>query len=181
MVVMAAVFAVAFVALTRHLLALVAKATKQGNEKTAAREARLNQLYGNLESLMDAFESYVGKVRRDLEKERASLEELSRQARAGIARTAAPPPDIQTRPQPVSIRQNPPAGAIPIAARPPAPKPQKATPLPQRGIVELGPYSTKPQRARFLIDRGFSPQDVARELGIGTGEVKLITGLEISV
>ena len=69
---------VAFVVLTRYVLAEIAQ--PKNDNGAAGREARLLKLYGHMEELMDVFETYIDEVRQDVEKERTSLTEMSRQA-----------------------------------------------------------------------------------------------------
>ncbi len=51
--------------------------------------------------------------------------------------------------------------------------------LSQRDRDALDRFPTKAQKVRFLMSRGLPLEDIARELGIGKGEVRLITDLEI--
>jgi TolA-binding protein len=165
------------------------------------REERLTELYGHIEELMDVFESYVEEVRQDFERERAALAELSRQAAALYARgpetAAAPVPTAE----PVAVPPAAPGGAQPAPApaasggvnapviRPAAfpafdaeaEKGRKTEPpsrLSGRDKAALGRFATKPQKVRFLMSRGLALDEVARELGIGWGEVRLIAELE---
>ena len=135
--------------LTRRVRAVLA-----GEEGGAQRrEARLLELYGRVEELMDVFESYVGEARRDIEKQRAALSAVS-------ARLPA---------RPESPRIVRPAAA---------PRTPHAAPLTPGDREALARLSAMPQKARFLLSRGLPPEEAARALGIGVGEVRLIAELE---
>ncbi|MCL1905430.1 MAG: hypothetical protein FWG06_00300, partial [Clostridiales bacterium] len=77
-IIMALLQVIAFMVLARHMRAELARAKDSG--AAAQREARLLELYGHVEELMDVFESYIEEVRGDIDKERAALLEMSRQA-----------------------------------------------------------------------------------------------------
>ncbi len=146
------------------------------------REARLVDLYNHVEELMDVFETYIEEVRQDIERERASLTEMSRQAATLYMRALESPVH--------------PIAPAPIAPAPTAPPPPPPLPLTEQRAAEdldaapgsarlsdrdreaLGRFATKPQKVRFLMSRGLALEEVARALGIGKGEVRLIAELE---
>ena len=187
-VVIAIVFAVAFTLLTRHVLAALAKvekAAKTGGGDHSDREARLLALYNHHEELMDVFETYIEEVRKYVEKERTALLEMSRQASILFTRAMAPPPAPRVAVHEPQPDPEPPVLRIVHPTADPAQKPQKPPPqytsgsrINSRTRTALDRYPTKPQRVRYLMGQGFPLEDVARELGIGTGEVRLIAELE---
>jgi len=181
---------VSFIVLTRHVLSKLAKA--KAKDGLAGREARLVELYGHVEELMDVFEAYIDEVRQDVEKDRAELTELSRQA-AVIYTRIADTQRVESGELRVESADKTPApqlltpskGGPPRIVRPahPAPLPNSQlstlnSQLSPRDLEELGRFATKPQKVRFLMGRGLALEDVARALGVGTGEVRLIAELE---
>jgi hypothetical protein len=56
--------------------------------------------------------------------------------------------------------------------------PEPPSRLSSRDKEALGRFATKPQKVRFLMSRGLALDEVARELSIGRGEVRLIAELE---
>ena len=78
--------------------------------------------------------------------------------------------------------------ATPMAEPPPVkrtvarpgslPEPPKDSRLTDKERQTLTQLETKAKRVRFLMSRGFAVDEVARELGIGIGEVRLIADLE---
>ena len=174
---------ISFVVLARRVLKELEKA-KTANGLTG-RETRLVGLYGHLEELMDVFEVYVDEVRQEIEKERSALLEMSRQAAALYARTqgmgdpraqasedgkqGAKTPEINEASK-VSDPEISVSRALKTAAR--------GSKLSDKDRETLKRFSTKSQCVHFLMGRGFSLEEVAREMGIGTGEVRLIIELE---
>ena len=184
---MTAVQVIAFALLVRYVLSAVARMNEaaKASQGSAEREARLLELYGHVEEVMDVFESYIEEVRRDVEKERAALTEMSRQAAALFSRASAIAAAAEHQPASVAAVA---AAAPPRYEQPPRHEPPpvpKTTPAPavkshlsSKDREALGRFATKPQRVRFLMGRGLPLEEVARELGIGTGEVRLIAELE---
>lgn len=143
------------------------------------REARLVDLYNNLEDLMDAFEGYLEEVRQELEEERAALTELSRQASALYVRAAEPPaPPRAAEPYSQADAPVPPADAPRVVRPAPEPDGGKDSRLSERDREALDRFVTKPQKVRFLMSRGLSIEEAARALDVGQGEVRLIASLE---
>lgn len=159
-----------------------------------AREEKLFKLYTEIESMLDSFEEYLQEVHEDAEKQREALTDMSRQAtvmyqalensRIAEQTVAAQMAVLQTVPAVVSQAAFTPQ--VQLAAVAPVEKsiniirPQKETPsrLNQKERDELRRRTTKTQKVRFLMSRGFSLDEVAKELHIGKGEVRLITDLD---
>jgi hypothetical protein len=186
------------------------------HEELSRREARLVEMYGGVEELMDAFEGYLEEVRRELEAERASPRAATPpisppEAPAevpAVSVTAETPPDVlpEALPKaPAEVSAKAPAKApskasakvppkapskaaaetlpevLPAEAGPPQPPPPPEAP--ERGLSgpdreELARCGAKHQKVRFLLRRGFSEDEAARELGIGKGEARLIAALD---
>ena len=199
--------------LARYVLTALAKtkASALPPDAIAKREARLLELYNHVEELMDVFESYIDEVRQDIEKDRLSLLEMSRQASTlfmralqappqapapgadgaidGAGPPPAAPPELPSATTPVPPSDAPPEpprvvrpaasrSAYPTAAGRDAGAPPPNSRLSARDREALGRFATKPQQVRFLMGRGLPLEEVAREMGIGTGEVRLIAELE---
>ncbi|MCL2748069.1 MAG: hypothetical protein FWE59_05370 [Oscillospiraceae bacterium] len=152
---------VAFSFLTRYVLTVLARgrASLKAADGFQSREARLISLYGHVEELMDVFENYIEEVRQDVEKERAAMTEMTRQVASFVHADCAAPMAHHTA-KDEGFR----ALSQPLPPVPPVP------PHPD----------SKPARARALMGRGLPLGEVARELGIGTGEVRLIAELDRS-
>jgi hypothetical protein len=132
-------------------------------EALSRREARLVELYDGVEELMDAFEGYLEEVRRELEAERVSPRVL---------------PQPEAAPQSAAPAQ-PAAMLPPEAASQPTTAPQPpAARLSETDRAALARCEAKSQKVRFLLGRGLSVDEAARELGIGKGEARLIAALE---
>ncbi len=157
------------------------KGRPDADARVQRRETRLVELYDHVEELMDVFEAYIEEVRQGIEKDRSALTDMSRQAAAVYTRAleaaAAPPVPVReerTAPQPP---QAPPD--VPTApAHATAPDRPGRSRLSARDREAVGQFATKPQKVRFLMSRGLALEEVARELGIGKGEVRLIAELE---
>ncbi|MCL2031215.1 MAG: hypothetical protein FWG93_06680, partial [Oscillospiraceae bacterium] len=183
-IVMAAVNIVLWLVTLRYM-------RKSGKDRepspAAEREARVFKLYQEIETMLDSFEQYVPEVHEELERERAALNETARQAQmllmqamekaAAIEKLAVPVP-VPAEAEPPS---RPPArGGRPKTARPedaPEPKPSDSR-LSERDRQTLAGLDTKARRVRFLMSRGFAVDEIARELNIGIGEIRLITDLD---
>jgi hypothetical protein len=173
-------------------LRYVRKSGKDKEQNPAAdREARVFKLYQEIESMLDSFEQYVPEVHEELERERAALNETARQAQvllmqamekaAAMKKLAAPPPAPPEEKEPSSDAPRP-RGRKPKAppsGDAPEPKPSDER-LSERDRKTLAGLETKAKRVRFLMSRGFAVDEIARELNIGIGEVRLITDLDKS-
>ncbi len=160
---MAAAYIALFVILWRR--------TAKMNSPTDRREASVFKLYEEIESMLDSFEDYVREVHEGFEAERARLDELFRQVSLLHGQLGERVP-ISYVPPPVSAPEARPAEP---AAEPTAPPPSR---LSQKDRDTLDKMGKKSQKVRFLMSRGLSLDEVARELGIGKGEVRLIADLE---
>ena len=151
-------------------LVLRAAKNNQGGEteRQRDREVKLFKLYQEVEDMMDSFEEYVNEVREELEKERADVMELSRKAAEVYLRTLDRPsvPPVET---PKIIRPAPPAQDA-------EKKPESRLTAKDRDALRR--FATKAQKVRYLMSCGFALEEVAKELNIGKGEVKLIAGLQ---
>ena len=135
---------------------------------------KLMVLYDNIEGMLDSFEMYVEELRQDMERERGHLTELSRQASAMYAQ-------LQNTQQPYAPPVETPVGSQqPSATSVSAAETKKESKLTDRERQQLAGLATKPQKVRLLMSRGFSLEEVARELNIGKGEVRLIADLDKS-
>lgn len=159
-------------------------------------EARVFKLYQEIEGMLDSFDQYIPEVHEELERERSALNETARQAQvllmqamekaAAIEKLAMTPPPAPTEEKsavPEGNRQRPRSGKGKPASPPeskPEPKPSD-TRLSDRDRQTLSGLETKAKRVRFLMSRGFAVDEIARELNIGVGEVRLITDLEKSI
>ena len=148
------------------------------------REDKIFQLYGQIEEMLDSFEAYVGEIHTQLEEKRTELIELNRQAQVVYlqALESAKSVPLPAPPENMLAAQS---------AQAPQPAPQhdkskrengngKRSRLTDKDREALGRFATKPQKVRFLMSRGMSVDEVARELDIGKGEVLLITDLDKS-
>ena len=129
------------------------------------REEKLFKLFDELEGMMNSFEEYVGEVHTELEQKRAELTELSQKASTIYAQIE----DRLSQTQPPK-EQEADSGKMPAN--------KKSARLGAVDRKAVNGFATKPQKIRFLMSRGFSLDEVARELDIGKGEVKLIVDLD---
>jgi hypothetical protein len=151
----------------------------------SGREQKLLSAYANIEDLFDSFEEFVRETRGELERDRRELMELSRQATAIYVRVIEQEPVVYTPPPPEPV----PAPAAVEAKPKAAPAKQKAPAKPKASAALKGPghtaltienreslqrFATKNQKIRYLLTLGLPQGDVARELDIGVGEVKLV-------
>jgi hypothetical protein len=150
---------------------------KQGKTTdTDQRLAKILALYDNIEGLMDSFEHYVEEMRQELERERGHMTELSRQAAVLYSKSSAPNHSPEPPPElPKELEQN--GGPVPNGAPIPG-KAKRTSRLTDSDIRKLDEMTTKQQKVRFLMSRGLSLEEVARELNIGKGEVRLIADLD---
>lgn len=160
------------------------KKKKNDTPGTAEREARVFKLYQEIEGMLDSFEQYVSEVHEELERERAGLNESARQAQALLMQamekaaameklTAQPPPPPAPTPAPPEKSPQTSKGKAP-EGKPPQSR------LTDRERQTLEKLESKSKRVRFLMSRGFAVDEVARELDIGIGEVRLIADLDKS-
>jgi len=149
-------------------------------------EDKIIQLYTQIEEMLDSFEEYVGEMHTGLEEKRQELLELNRQAQVVYMQVLSEP-----RPAPVTVPvpEEAPAPAAPpkpvkpvkaeqSASKPANPPKETSSRLTDRDKEALGRLATKPQKVRYLMSRGLSLDEVAKELDIGRGEVILIADLD---
>lgn len=175
------------------VLILHERSIKRRFEETRA-EARENRemdqkivrVYKEIEEMLDSFEAYVGEVHEELELRRNELLAMSRQATTLYMQVMQPgvfapkPQTEETPPEDPEPREKavkkPPAGKK--GKEPPAEEEGKPSRLSPRDRASLDKLPGKGQKIRFLTGKGFSLNDVARELNIGKGEIRLILDLE---
>jgi len=154
-------------------------------------EDKIFQLYSQIEEMLDSFEEYVREMHIGLEEKRQELIELNRQAQVVYMQimstqshmmggTGGLPPAL-----PIRSPDQPAAEPLPTAPIKPEKadingKPPKEAPsrLTDKDKEALGRLATKPQKVRYLMSRGLSLDEVAKELDIGRGEVILIADLD---
>jgi hypothetical protein len=188
--------------ITFALLIGMLKRPKQiETDSVGGREDKILRLYEQIEEMLDSFEEYVGEVHTQLEDKRTELIELNRQAQVVYLQaldSAKPAPVAMPvyvpMPEPENILAAQPAQPVQPQPQPVQEaaagrgKPKKETVngsakrsrLSEKDKEALGRFATKPQKVRFLMSRGMSIDEVARELDIGKGEVLLITDLDKS-
>jgi hypothetical protein len=181
-IIFSAVQIAAWAILLRVVLKKLNKKEAPG-ERRDAREEKLFKLYSEIEGMLDSFEDYLREVHEEAERQRAERTEMSRQAtvmsqaleysraeQAQISAQAAQAGGAQMVALPAAAQESP----VNIV------RPQKEAPsrLNQKERDELRRRGTKTQKVRFLMSRGFSLDEVAKELHIGKGEVRLITDLD---
>jgi hypothetical protein len=153
-------------------------------EKTPEyQEEKIFQLYTQIEDMLDSFEEYVREMHIGLEEKRQELIELNRQAQVVYMQVMSVQSQIPVAvPQPVPQPIAEPDDVTPL-------KPEKAempakmtkdipSRLTDKDKEALGRFATKPQKVRYLMSRGLSLDEVAKELDIGKGEVILIADLD---
>jgi len=161
----------------------------------SGREQKLLSVYANIEDLFDSFEEFVRETRGELERDRREMVELSRQATAIYVRVieqemvpiAPPPPEPLLPaadepllvPAPAAKVRTPSAKPRASAAKPKTAVPAAGTPITHTVLTvkdreSLQRFANKNQKIRFLLTLGLSQGDVARELDIGVGEVRLV-------
>ncbi|MDR0292711.1 MAG: hypothetical protein LBH95_00970 [Oscillospiraceae bacterium] len=185
---LAASAAVFIIALVLHEKSVKRRFTEARAELRENRslDTKIVRLYREIEEMLDSFEAYVGEVHEELESRRNELLTLSRQATTLYMQVMqpgvfAPKPQIE-EPQPP---QEPPA-------REKAPKKEtrpgktgdapaeegRPSRLSPRDRAELDRLTGKGRKIRFLTGKGLSLNEVARELDIGKGEIRLILDLD---
>ncbi len=164
----------------------IALTRKKPDAKPQNSEERIFLLYQQIEEMLDSFEDFVSEMHASLDEKRSELLELNRQAQVMYRQTLemsrptpAPPPSVAPMPEPSDLMQ---ASDLPkpkAAARREKPdaKPSRLT---DKDKEALGRLATKPQKVRYLMSRGMSLEEVAKELDIGKGEVILIAELDKS-
>jgi Tfp pilus assembly protein PilP len=144
------------------------------------RMARILTLYDNIEGLMDSFEQYVEEVRQELERERGHMTELSRQAAVLYSKKAEreneeiETAESKSEPEKKQTGRTDKNAANETGKQ----KPKQSSRLTDSENKKLDGMTTKQHKVRFLMSRGFSLEEVARELNIGRGEVCLIADLD---
>ena len=165
------------------------------------REEKLFKLYSEIEDMLDCFEEYVGEVHEELEGKREELAEISRrasslfmQAEDRFAQLADFQPQIRLLPLPKASQQSlqqtapqtTPKSTMQTILQAPSQKPLTApksdpsrrdSKLTAQDRGTLKGLKTKTEKVRFIMGKGLSLEEAARELGIGKGEVRLIASL----
>ena len=147
-----------------------------------AMDQKIVRLYREIEEMLDSFEAYVGEVHDEMESRRDELLTMSRQATTLYMQVMqpgvfAPKPQTEEPPPPAepSVREKPAQKEAGPRKEAEEGRPSRLT---QRDRAELDRMSGKGQKIRFLTGRGLSLPEVARELNIGQGEIRLILDLD---
>ncbi|MDR1692658.1 MAG: hypothetical protein LBR72_04805 [Oscillospiraceae bacterium] len=142
-------------------------------EAREAREmdAKIYRLYNEIEEMLDSFEAYVSEIHDEMESSRNELVAMSRQATTLYMQVMQP--DAYPKPKPVEEPK-------PEKTEKPTPPParEEKSKLSQRDLAELGKLEGKGKKIRFLMGRGLNMGEIARELKIGKGEIRLILDLD---
>jgi hypothetical protein len=150
-----------------------------------ALDDKIVRLYQEVEEMLDNFEAYIGEVHEELELRRGELLNMSRQATTLYMQVMqpgvfAPKPQTEEPPRP---EEEPERRDLPVREAQPAPKAAggdegKQSRLSPRERTELDRLPGKGQKIRFLTGKGYTLNEVARELGVGKGEILLILDLD---
>jgi hypothetical protein len=146
-----------------------------------AMDQKIVRLYKEIEEMLDNFEAYVGEVHEDLEAQRNELLTMSRQATTLYMQVMQPgvfAPKPAPEPQPEPRPAEEPARAERRENPPPADDGKPPSRLSPRHRTELGRISGKGQKIRYLTGKGLTMSEIARELDIGKGEIRLILDLD---
>ncbi|MDR0324700.1 MAG: hypothetical protein LBI19_01225 [Oscillospiraceae bacterium] len=163
------------------------KEAQAETRENRALDQKIVRLYREIEEMLDSFEAYVGEVHEELESRRNELLTMSRQATTLYMQVMqpgvfAPKPQVEEAPPP----GEPPAPLDKPAKKEPRPSKKGETPaeegkpsrLSQRDRAELDRLPGKGQKIRYLTGKGLTMSEVARELNIGKGEIRLILDLD---
>lgn len=163
------------------------------SEQIRSMDEKIFRLYQEIESMLDNFEEYVSEVHEEQEFRRKELLEMSRQATTLYMQVMQPSvytglrPPLPDSAEPLPELQKAHGYETPETYKPVSQGDKKAedlrsqvkaSKLASRDRLELDRLSTKGQKVRYLMSRGFTIDDVARELELGKGEIKLIVDLE---
>jgi hypothetical protein len=184
---LAASVAVLVTALVLHEKSIKRRFDEAQSEVRANRalDAKIVRLYQEIEEMLDNFEAYVGETHEELELRRSELLNMSRQATT-LYMQVMQPAVFAPRPQPEAV----PPPEEPAQHETPYKEPQsgkkasaaeedgKPSRLSPRERADLDRLPGKGQKIRFLTGKGFTLSEVARELGIGKGEILLILDLD---
>jgi hypothetical protein len=148
-----------------------------------ALDAKIVRLYQEIEEMLESFEDYVGEVHDELESRRNELLNMSRQATTLYLQVMqpgvfAPKPVVEQPAPPEETAKREAAAAEPQPAGKGGEENGKASRLSPREKAALDRLAGKGQKIRYLTGKGFSLNEVARELDIGKGEILLILDLD---
>ncbi len=141
-------------------------------------DAKIFRLYNEIEEMLDSFEAYVSEVHDEMESRRTELIAMSRQATTLYMQVMQPeaypkPP----RPEEASAAKEE-RPAVTKPEKEDAPPKEEKSKLSARDRTELGKLDGKGKKIRFLMGRGLNMSEIARELKIGKGEIRLILDLD---
>ncbi|MDR1669755.1 MAG: hypothetical protein LBR76_07345 [Oscillospiraceae bacterium] len=155
---------------------------REEQKETRELDAKIFRLYNEIEEMLDSFEAYVGEVHDEMESRRSEMVAMSRQATTLYMQVMQPdayPVRPPAKPEEPAREEapRPPAGKAEKAEKAPPPKEEKSK-LSPRDLVELGKLNSKGKKIRFLMGRGLNMSEIAREMKIGKGEIRLILDLD---
>jgi DNA-binding NarL/FixJ family response regulator len=163
-----AALAVCQLLLSWFVIRKIRKLTAVSQEQTD-KETRVFKLYAEIESMLDSFEQYVSEVHSQMENERTGMTELSRRSQVAL---------LQGMERLTSVeKMMSPAQDVPAPPPPPEIVPPSSSRLPTKDKQNLDKLEGKNKKVRFLMSCGLSVDEVAKELDIGIGEVRLIVDL----
>lgn len=139
-------------------------------------DAKIFRLYNEIEEMLDSFEAYVSEVHDEMESRRTELIAMSRQATTLYMQVMQP--DAYPPPRPPKPEE-PPAEERPVLKKTEeTPPKEEKSKLSAHDRTELEKLDGKGKKIRFLMGRGLNMSEIARELKIGKGEIRLILDLD---
>lgn len=149
---------------------------REEQKETRELDAKIFRLYNEIEEMLDSFETYVSEVHDEMESRRNELVAMSRQATTLYMQVMQP--DAYPPPRPPKP-EDPPAEERPALKKTDeTPPKEEKSKLSARDLMELGKLGSKGKKIRFLMSRGLNMSEIAREMKIGKGEIRLILDLD---
>ncbi|MCL2002667.1 MAG: hypothetical protein FWG72_01525 [Oscillospiraceae bacterium] len=172
-------FALALILHERSVRRRFGEAQAEVRENRAL-DSKIVRLYQEIEEMLDSFEDYVSEVHDELESRRNELLNMSRQATTLYMQVMqpgvfAPKPQPEESPPPEERAKT---YTEPRPGRKGAEDESKPSRLSPRERADLDRLPGKGQKIRYLTGKGFTLNEVARELNIGKGEILLILDLD---
>jgi hypothetical protein len=148
-----------------------------------ALDEKIVRMYQEIEEMLDNFEEYIGEVHGELEIRRNELLNMSRQATTLYMQVMqpgvfAPRPQFEESSAPEEPAQKTPPESQFIRKAAATEEDGRQSRLSPQERANLDRLPGKGQKIRFLTGKGYTLNDVARELGIGKGEIMLILDLD---
>ena len=152
-------------------------------QENRAMDRKIVRLYKEIEEMLDSFEEYVGEVHEEMESRRSELLTMSRQATTLYMQVMQPgvfasKPQAEEEPPPEPREKAGKKEPRPAKKGEPPAEEGKTSRLSQRDRAELDRLTGKGQKIRYLTGKGLNMNEVARELDIGKGEIRLILDLD---